>query len=68
MDNQQIICYCSNVTKNQIIEAIKNGAKTLSDIRKMTSACTVGNCKEMNPKKRCCSSDIMAILNDYVSK
>ena len=48
--------------------AIKNGAKTLSDIRRMTSACTVGNCKVMNPKKKCCSSDIMAILNEYLTK
>lgn len=49
MCNNKIICYCSNVTKGQIIESIKNGANSLDDIRKTTSACTNGNCKELNP-------------------
>lgn len=64
MDNDQIICYCSHVTKGQIIEAVQNGARTLDDIRQATSACTLSNCKTMNPKKRCCSFDIKAILNE----
>ncbi len=48
--NDEIICYCSNVTKKEIILALDNGAKTLSDIKKVTGACTKGLCKEMNPK------------------
>lgn len=49
MDNQEIVCYCSNVTKGQIVDAIKDGAKTLNDIKEMTGACTIGRCKELNP-------------------
>ena len=41
MKNEEIICYCSNVTKGQIIKAMEQGAKTLNDIRKMTGACTL---------------------------
>jgi len=59
----EIVCYCSNVSKQKIIEAIKDGAKTLQDIRNMTGACTLGKCKELSPKKKCCSSDIIKILN-----
>ena len=33
MKNEEIICYCSNVTKGQIIKAMEQGAKTLNDIR-----------------------------------
>ena len=36
MKNEEIICYCSNVTKAQIIKAMEQGARTLNDIRKMT--------------------------------
>lgn len=36
MKNEEIICYCSNVTKGQIIKAMEQGARTLNDIRKMT--------------------------------
>ena len=47
----EIVCYCSNVTKGQIIEAVHNGAETLKDIQQMTGACTVGRCRELSPKK-----------------
>ena len=60
--SEEIICYCSNVTKNDIIKAIKEGAETLEDIRERTSACTIGNCKELSPKKRCCSPDIINLI------
>lgn len=49
MENQEIVCYCSNVTKEQIVDAIYDGAKTLDDIKRMTGACTIGRCKELSP-------------------
>lgn len=51
MEKQEIVCYCSNVTKKQILNALDQGAKTLNDIRRMTGACTKGNCKELSPRK-----------------
>ena len=63
---KEIVCYCSNVSKETILDAIKNGAKNLQDIRDMTSACTIGKCQEFNPKKRCCSQYINKILERNV--
>ena len=37
---KKIICYCKNVSEQKIIQAKKNGAKSLKDIQKMTGACT----------------------------
>ena len=65
MNHEEIICHCSNVTKNQIIEALENGGKTLNDIREMTGACTLGECKERSPKKKCCSPVILEIIEDF---
>ena len=65
MDDNEMICWCSGVTRGRITEAIKNSAKTLDDIRRMTGACTLGKCREMSPKKRCCAPDIIAILKEY---
>ena len=65
MEGNNIVCYCSNVNKNTIIQAIHNGSKTLDDIRKTTEACTVGRCKELSPKKRCCSPEIIQIIKEY---
>ena len=60
-----MVCYCSNVTRKQIESAIHEGAKTLDDIRKMTGACTIGKCKELSPRKVCCSPEIMKIIDQH---
>jgi bacterioferritin-associated ferredoxin len=60
----KIICYCANVSKDEIVQSIINGAKTLDEIRKATKACTLGRCREHNPHKRCCSSEIIKILKE----
>lgn len=65
MGNEEIVCYCSKVTKGQILNALGEGAKTLEDIRKMTGACTLGKCKELSPRRKCCSSVIIEIIEQY---
>ena len=50
MDNNDLVCYCDNVTQGQIIAAMEAGAKTLKDIKRMTGACTTCNCAVMHPK------------------
>lgn len=54
--NNEIICYCSNTTRADIIKALDNGAKTLKDIQSTTGACTKG---------LWCSKDIMQVIADY---
>ena len=63
MNDNEIVCYCSFVTKKQIQQAIANGAKTLDDIRNMTKACTIGRCMELSPRKCCCSAEINKLLD-----
>ncbi len=46
----QIICYCSHVIRGEILDAWAHGARTLKDIKRMTGACTLRKCKEMNPE------------------
>lgn len=57
------ICYCKNVSKAEVKTAMLNGAKTLKDIQEATGACTGNQCMEVNPNKRCCSVEILAMLN-----
>lgn len=68
MDSKDIVCYCSNVTKEQILSALANGGETMEDVRRMTSACTLGKCKELSPRKKCCSSVIIKIIEEYNKK
>jgi bacterioferritin-associated ferredoxin len=69
MDNDnEIICYCKNVSRDEIKAAINDGAKSLKDIQVKTGACTVNQCNELNPKGVCCSTDINAMLLDAPKK
>lgn len=63
--DDEIVCYCQSVNKGTIVTAIIGGKTSLNDIREVTSACTGGNCKELNPAKRCCSGDILDLIKIY---
>lgn len=65
--DDKTICYCMNVSKNAIVKAINEGATTLKDIQQTTKACTGNRCKQLNPKKKCCSEDILAIIKRETS-
>jgi len=67
-NSKEIVCFCKNVSRDEIETAIHDGAKTLKDIQEKTTACTGNRCKELNPKGICCSSDINAMLPDAPNK
>jgi len=61
----EIICYCSNVSKGEIVAAVHNGATTLDDVRKATNACTIARCAELSPRKKCCSPEIVKVIQEW---
>jgi len=60
-------CWCSGVSKGTILEAKQSGAQNMDDIRRITEACTVGRCKELSPRGRCCSIEIKMLLEADIS-
>lgn len=57
------ICYCSNLTRQQIIEAVKVGNTTIEAVRKATGANTTGKCLTENPTGRCCHQVFQALID-----
>ncbi|MCQ8892475.1 MAG: (2Fe-2S)-binding protein [Candidatus Methanosuratincola sp.] len=49
------LCYCKQVTEEDVISAIKQGAKTVEDVIEATGIGGGGLCKFTNPYGRCCS-------------
>ena len=50
------ICYCNQVTEQQIIEAVlDHGAKSLKDVVKLTGAMKKCQCERNNPLGKCCT-------------
>jgi len=64
----EIVCWCSRVTKKTLLDAIRNGVTELAAIRAATKACTLGQCKEMSPRRRCCSQDIQKLIANHTNK
>lgn len=52
MTDDTMVCFCSKVTAGTIRQTVRDGARTLDDIRRMTGACTIGRCKELSPRGR----------------
>lgn len=61
----EYVCYCSKVTEQNIIDAIKNGAKNVAEVIKATGAMQNSNCAVHNPKGSCCYSDIVFVFNKH---
>ena len=50
--DEELVCYCSGVSKGEILAAARAGAKTLAEVKAATGACTVSRCKELSPRGR----------------
>ncbi len=62
LSDNDLICYCCDVDKQSIVKAIKNGSRTLKEIKATTAACTGDECAIVNPNKRCCSKEIKQLI------
>lgn len=52
MRDEELVCFCSQITAGTIRQAKRDGATTMDAIRRMTGACTLGRCKELSPRGR----------------
>ncbi len=59
------VCYCNEVTLDEIKRAIKDGARSLEELQEATGACTGNACEDKNPSGGCCETDIRKILALY---
>lgn len=60
------ICYCNNVTEDEIIHAIVDkNAKNMRDIIRITGAMKNAKCEINNPLSKCCGSNIQKIINNF---
>ena len=65
LEDNDLICFCKEINKITIVEAIKKGATTLKEIKETTTACTGNECKTKNPTSKCCSPQIKKLIELY---
>lgn len=51
----RLLCYCKQVTEEDVVKAIANGASSFEEVRQATGIGGGGHCKVTNPAGRCCS-------------
>lgn len=61
------ICYCSDLTRGEIKNAVKNGKQTIDEIQDFTQKNITGYCEERNPLGKCCRNVFIKIISDYKS-
>lgn len=54
MENNETVCFCSDITKGEVIDAIKGGSNTLESLQENHSIC----------RNECCKADILKILEE----
>ncbi|MGE5457573.1 MAG: (2Fe-2S)-binding protein [Methanococcaceae archaeon] len=61
------ICYCSNLTRGEIKNAVKNGCKNIDDVRNFTGKNITGFCHERNPMGKCCRKVFLKTISDSLN-
>jgi len=62
------LCYCKNVTEEDVVKAIENGAVTLEEVKKVTGIGGGGFCKFTNPMGRCCSRNYIPFIGKELAR
>jgi bacterioferritin-associated ferredoxin len=62
------LCYCKQVTEEDVIAAIENGARSFEDVKKATGIGGGGHCKLTNPAGKCCSRNYKPFIERELSK
>jgi bacterioferritin-associated ferredoxin len=62
------LCYCKQVTEEDVIAAIEKGDRTFEDVKASTGIGGGGNCKITNPAGRCCSRNYKPFIERELAK
>lgn len=62
------LCYCKQVTEEDVVKAIENGARTFEEVKQATGIGGGGHCKITNPAGRCCSRNYRPFIEGELAK
>ena len=67
-DPPRPLCYCKQVTEEDVIAAIEKGAKSFEEVKLATGIGGGGQCKVTNPAGRCCSRNYKPFIERELAK
>lgn len=60
--DDEIICWCANVSKGMVCDAIADGVDTLDKLHEQLGILRGTQCAEKSPRGRCCCQEVVALL------
>jgi hypothetical protein len=60
------VCYCSDLTRGEIKNAVRKGCRTIGEVQKFTKKNITGHCKKMNPLGKCCKQVFLRTIKDNI--
>lgn len=60
------ICYCSDLTRGEINNAVKKGKRTIDEVQEFTQKDITGHCEERNPLGKCCRNVFLKTISDSI--
>lgn len=60
------ICYCADITENEIEKAVLFGASTIREVREFLSKFETDDCKNRNPSGKCCHILFSKIIKQHM--
>ncbi len=67
-DAPRPLCYCKQVTEEDVIVAIERGARSFEEVKNSTGIGGGGQCKITNPAGRCCSRNYRPFIERELAK
>lgn len=67
-DNEdEIICHCNQITRDEIVETIKEmGSISIIEVKTYIRDTVISNCSELNPTGKCCHSLFLKVINEAI--
>jgi bacterioferritin-associated ferredoxin len=62
------LCYCKQVTEEDVVAAIEKGAKSFDEVKIATGIGGGGQCKITNPAGKCCSRNYKPFIEKEIAK
>ena len=62
------LCYCKQVTEEDVVMAIEKGAKSFNEVKIATGIGGGGQCKITNPAGKCCSRNYKPFIEKELAK
>jgi bacterioferritin-associated ferredoxin len=64
----EIICHCNQITRDEIVEIIREaGPLSIPEVKKYLRDTITSNCAELNPTGKCCHTTFQAVIDEALT-